>query len=325
MLTSLLALLMALAAGPARAENRAPAVLPPDPHEGEPVAGRVVGEPLHPSFRWPDVLTPETLRGSVVEYATRVGVCATIDPHKMDAGQKSFFDTRPLICRSIAREADTLRANTKLGALERKDKYCDAVRRTYVTRTFSGGACPQYGNCGEAAMVNYCLAHLAGVSAVKICQSAWDHVFAVARMPGGELCVMDRWHLRGTGGDDDYYFCAKGIEVKDGVLQVPSAKDPTKLEPSSRRWYQKLSCYDPLQPQQGPLAKLPPVRQTNLSLATWDEMRNPKLATARVEEDKVRVWREECDKDVETRLKLAKEAREDEAKLNAQRPKLPGK
>lgn len=190
---------------------------------------------IGPEFVWPEKLQKQDLPQATNEYATRVGTCLNV--WFPDRGQAEYISCRTETKAAVLNAHYRLDASDDPAALkENRDRLCEVVRENFVEKKYGGGKCSQYGNCGEGGWVNYCLAHTAGYTDIKQCESANDHVFAMLR-DGDQICVMDRWNLEESIG---YFRCSENIAVQNGTLVLPDKSL------SQRKWYNGVTCIDPL-------------------------------------------------------------------------------
>lgn len=194
-------------------------------------------------FTWPEYPTKESLGRYTIQYAERVGTCLHVSPADQDAGQAEWLKCRRGICSgmgSLIYNSDRSVANLE----KNRDQFCEYIKKNMVEKTYSGGACLQYGNCGEGSYVNYCLSHSANIQHIKQCSSSNDHAFTIILKDNKQICVLDRWNIE----DGGYYFCHKDIKIKDGVLHHPKGEGlkiaGEALPPSDASWYQDVTCQD---------------------------------------------------------------------------------
>ena len=223
-------------------------------------------------YSWPQRVTPDNLAATVFTHATRVGtaVAPTAD---LDPAQRAWEANRDA---TFQRLSDTIRAVSRDPRLDinmRRDRMCGVVKAEFVDHTYEGGVSNVFAHCGEAGFTYYCYAHQARMTDLMVCSSAWDHVFALVRGPGQELCILDRWNLAKRPEQNAFYYCSADLAIRGGVVVLPGGV------PSREPMYQYVNCSDPVRTG---------APRIDVSLATWDHI--PTAAEASASDRKMRSW-----------------------------------
>ena len=187
---------------------------------------------------------PNDLPRLVNQYADRVGTCLNVPGDKQTPCQKMWLRDRQNNTNKIySCLASQPTPYTVQDLIKNRSKLCDTVLKSLVDKAYLG---KQYGNCGEGSMVNYCLAHRAGLKNIIRCSSKNDHAFALFLNPGNAygkdtICIMDRWALgpnkseRTRNWETKNIFC--DVSIKNGSVHHRGRK-------LNNKWYEDVSCKD---------------------------------------------------------------------------------
>lgn len=220
------------------------------------------------AFSLPNRFNYKSLFEAVNSYAEEVETCLHVAAEDRTEGANEWLYDRRNNTRAIYSSLKSRpEVYTVQELLNNRSEVCDTVFDKLVDKKYCG---TQYGNCGEGAMVNYCLAHETGMKNVIRCSSENDHAFSLFLKQGNTssedtICLMDRWPLgpnasEGQGRNEtQYFFC--GVSVVNGKIHYKGRL----LQ--GREWYDKVSCKDWMS-EFGDRANL---RFANLTPKIWND------------------------------------------------------